>query len=228
MRAAIIVCAAIGIVTTAATLAIGHAKPERATEEYGRRLMNAMAPHRLACSSCHIDAGAEPGDLTLVNAVRQFPGDRLIQRIDECITRNMNSPALEEHSDEMTAIVAWLRFVAGENALTRPRTNEPVWQQTDHTPVADSGGRLFEKRCADCHGKDGAGLAASRDPAGGYLFPPLWGAESFPDTSEMQDTATLARFIQAKMPLGRADLSETDAWDVAAYIASKPRPHSAQ
>ncbi len=232
MKTAIIVCAVVGIATVAATLAVGHAKPDRATEDYGRRLMAAMVPHRLACASCHIDAGAEPGDLTLVNAITRYPGDRIRLRINECLTRNMNAQPLPERAEEMTAIVAWLRFLAGTNAATgaaERQSHDPALFQTPNRPAdSASGARLFEQRCADCHGQDGAGLPASRDPARGYLFPPLWGPESFPDASEMNREQTLPRFIKAKMPLGRADLSDVDAWDVAAYIASKPRPHSAQ
>jgi thiosulfate dehydrogenase len=230
MKAALISCLAIGAVTVAATLAVGHAKSGRATAEYGRRLMIATVPNRLACASCHIDAGAEPGELTLVNAISHYPGDRIIQRINECVTRNMNAQALPEHSTEVTAIVAWLRFLADERAAMGPDqkvSRDPAFRLPDGAADSASGRRLFEKRCADCHGKDGAGLAASRDPARGYLFPPLWGPESFPDASEMHDTAMLARFIHAKMPLGRTGLSDGDAWDIAAFVVAQPRPHPA-
>jgi thiosulfate dehydrogenase len=230
MKAVLISCLAIGAVTVAATLAVGHAKSERATAEYGRRLMIATVPNRLACASCHIDAGAERGELTLVNAIGHYPGDRIIQRINECVTRNMNAQALPQHGTEVTAMVAWLRFLADASAAMGPDqqvSRDPVFQLPDGAGDPASGRRLFEKRCADCHGKDGAGLAASRDPARGYLFPPLWGPESFPDASEMHDPARLARFIHAKMPLGRPDLDETQALDVAALILSQPRPHRA-
>ncbi len=230
MKTAVISCLAIGVVTVAATLAVGHAKSDRATAEYGRRLMLATIPHRLACASCHLEAGAEPGELTLVNAIRHYPGDRITQRINECVTRNMNAQALPEHSTEVAALVAWLRFLADESAATgsdQKASRDPAFQPRDGAADPASGGRLFEKRCTDCHGKDGAGLAASRDPARGWLFPPLWGPESFPDASEMRDAAMLARFIHAKMPLGRADLDETQVLDVAAFILSQPRPHRA-
>ena len=36
---------------------------------------------------------------------------------------------------------------------------------------------------------------------------------------------TAAAFIKANMPLGQANtLTDQEAWDVAAYINSKPRP----
>jgi len=236
MKAAIISCAAIGIVTVLATLFVEGAKTSDLAgdadgERHGRQLMTELVPHRLACSSCHIDAGAEPGELTLVNAVARYPGDRIRQRINECVTRNMNSRPLDAYGAEMTAIIAWLHFLADENAVmktSRRETNPLAFVQSGHTPNAGAGERVFEKRCADCHGKDGAGLSASRDPARGYLFPPLWGPESFPNASEMNQLSTLARYIQAKMPLGQADLNETEAWSVAAFLTSMPRPHIAK
>jgi len=233
MKAALIACSAclaIGAVTVAATLAVGHAKSGRATAEYGGRLMSAAMPHRLACASCHIDEGAEPGELSLVKAIGRYPGGGIVQRINECVTRNMNAQALPEQSTEMTAMVARLRFLGDESAVAGPDqkvSRDPIFQLPDGAADPASGRRLFEKRCADCHGKDGAGLAASRDPTRGWLFPPLWGPESFPDASEMRDAAMLARFIHAKMPLGRADLGNGEAWDVAAFLVSQPRPHRA-
>jgi thiosulfate dehydrogenase len=40
----------------------------------------------------------------------------------------------------------------------------------------------------------------------------------------MHRVLTAARFIKARMPLGQADLSDDQAYDVAAYINSHPRP----
>jgi thiosulfate dehydrogenase len=40
----------------------------------------------------------------------------------------------------------------------------------------------------------------------------------------MHRVLTAARVIKAKMPLGAANLDDDQAFDVAAYINSKPRP----
>jgi len=215
MRTALIASGTIGVVTILGTLAVGHAKSDRATPEYGRRFME-------SCSSCHIDAGADPGELSLIGAISHYPGDKIRGRINECFTRNMNRQPIPEDGTEMNAMIAWLHFLADENAA-RPKTIARVWQESDHKPDANAGAQVFEKRCADCHGKDGAGLAASRDPGRGWLFPPLWGRGSFPSISEMNNISTLARFIHAKMPLGRADLGESQALDIAAFLLSQPR-----
>jgi cytochrome c len=44
----------------------------------------------------------------------------------------------------------------------------------------------------------------------------------------MHNPATAARFIKAKMPLGRPDLDDDQAFDVAAFIHTRPRPHAAK
>jgi thiosulfate dehydrogenase len=43
----------------------------------------------------------------------------------------------------------------------------------------------------------------------------------------MHRVLTAARFIKARMPLGKPDLTDDEAFDVAAYINSMPRPEMA-
>jgi thiosulfate dehydrogenase len=233
----------IGALTVVATLVIGHKTPMAATPEYGKRILAQTqqylgpdAPEarmrftasRRACASCHIRAGAEPGELSLIPAIRRYP-NRIEHRINECMARNMNGRPLPEDGTEMTAMVSWLQFLADEDAATgagrRQAHDPPVFKTPDRAANPQAGEQLFVKRCADCHGKDGAGLPASRNPAQGYLFPPLWGPDSFTDASEMHSVPTAARFIKAKMPLGRPDLDDDQALDLAAFLDSKPRPH---
>ncbi len=57
------------------------------------------------------------------------------------------------------------------------------------------------------------------------VFPPLWGSNSFNWGAGMHRVNTAAGFIKANMPLGKPNsLSDQEAWDVAAYINSFPRP----
>jgi thiosulfate dehydrogenase len=43
----------------------------------------------------------------------------------------------------------------------------------------------------------------------------------------MHRVLTAARFIKARMPLGKPDLNDADAFDVAGFINAQPRPHMA-
>jgi thiosulfate dehydrogenase len=67
--------------------------------------------------------------------------------------------------------------------------------------------------------------------AQGYLFPPVWGADSFSNGAGMNRLLMAMRFIKHNMPLGvdhsTPQLSDEQAFDVAAFILSKPRPEKA-
>jgi thiosulfate dehydrogenase len=259
MGAIIGLCTAIGVITVAATIArsplgVGGG-PSRvsvmASEEYGKRLIaqttEILGPDvadskmrytnsRLACASCHIGTGAEPGNLTLAAAMTHYPrtsprvgGNETIEdRINGCMTRSMNGRALPVDSPEMIAMVSYLRFLGAQDAAMgasqRDAHEPPALKTPNRAANLNAGERTFERRCAACHGQDGAGLPASANLTLGYVFPPLWGPNSFNDGAGMHRVLTAARFIKSKMPLGRPDLDDDEAFDVAAFINSKPRP----
>jgi thiosulfate dehydrogenase len=232
--AAIIACGAIGGLMIAGTIVMGHPSTQspayNASEEYGRRLMletpkylGQVTESRLACASCHIDAGAEPGELSLIHAIEHQPN--IADRINRCVTGNMNGRPLPAASSAMAAMIAWLHFIADRDTATgaseREAHDPPPYRAPAREPNLAAGETLFKMRCADCHGSDGAGLPATRNIADGYLFPPLWGPYSFNGAADMANAAVAARFIKAKMPLGRPDLDDEQALDVAAFIESR-------
>jgi thiosulfate dehydrogenase len=63
------------------------------------------------------------------------------------------------------------------------------------------------------------------------MVPPLWGNDSFNDGAGMARLITAANFIHFNMPHGvdylNPQLSPEQAWDIAAYVISQPRPHKA-
>lgn len=259
---AILVCGLAGAVTVGATLARSAGDEPAApglvslvaTEDYGRRLLRdtaaLMGPDhpdpdrrytgtRMACASCHLGAGTEPGTLSLLQSAAVYPrfsgrdgGERdLVDRINGCMTRSMNGRELPRDSAEMVAMVRYISSLGDVYAgmsETRRAVEEQAAFKTPHR-VADvpAGEQVFETRCALCHRADGAGLRATTDPADGYVFPPLWGPDSFNNGAGMHRVLTAARFIKAKMPLGEADLTDDQAFDVAAFITSRPRPQMA-
>ncbi len=225
--------------------------PPAATEDYGRRLIaqtteylgpDAADPKmrytrsRLHCAACHLGVGADPGVLSLAAAANRYPRkaarlggiETLEMRINGCMTRSLNGRPLPENRVEMLAMVSYLRFVAARNAATgaaERATYDPAnFRVLPRAANLAAGRHVFESRCTACHGSNGAGVRASTNPALGYIFPPLWGDDSFNNGAGMHRVLTAAAFIKAKMPLGRADLSDDQAFDVAAFINSQPRP----
>jgi thiosulfate dehydrogenase len=75
---------------------------------------------------------------------------------------------------------------------------------------------VFATTCVRCHGAKGQGTA---------LAPPLWGRHSYNVGAGMARINTAASFIYALMPIDHAQrLSAQQAFDVATYINTRPRP----
>lgn len=227
------------------------AVPAVATEEYGRRLISQTAEllgpdqpnadlryieSRLNCGSCHLSAGLEPGTLTLLQVTEHYPRfsgrvggmTGIEDRINECMQRSMNGTPLPMDSPEMIAMATYLRSLGAEYQAMGAGQKEPEEPAAFAAPSrkADvvAGQEVFSEKCSICHGEDGEGLLAAEDQSKGYLFPPLWGPDSFNNGAGMHRVLTAARFIKARMPLGQPDLTDDQAFDVAAYINDQPRP----
>lgn len=221
------------------------------TAEYGRRLIaqtswligpdhpdpgQRFAGNRLNCGSCHLGAGKSAGTLSLLETFDKYPRfsgrdgkeSDLKERIDGCMERSMNGRTLPRDSVEMDAMVAYIRSLSEQWIATSPSQRVVVEPPSLRIPAraADlvNGKVVYEDRCRVCHGRDGEGLFASQDTRRGYVLPPLWGADTFNNGAGMGRVITAARFIKARMPLGRADLTDDQAFDVAAFINSMPRP----
>ena len=263
MTAIVLTCCAVGAITVATTLTLSGnrflpaskpAAPDIATEEYGRRLIaqtsELLGPDvadpnmrfsgsRLACASCHLGAGTEPGTLTLLQATEHFPRmsarvaakTDIEDRVNECMQRSMNGKPLPRKSPELIAMAAYIRSLGGMNqamGAAQRKAHEPAAFKTPNRKAnLEAGKKLFGERCAACHGTDGSGLRASADPKRGYVFPPLWGPDSFNDGAGMHRVLTAARFVKTRMPLGNPDLTDDQAFDVAAFLNSQPRPEMA-
>jgi len=225
--------------------------PPAATAEYGARLVADTATYlgpdhedpsmrfsgtHMACTSCHLDTGTSPGTLSLLEAAARYPrfsgrdgGVRDLQdRINGCMQRSMNGRALPRDGPEILAMVAYIESLADRFAAMgdgqRVPAEQAAFAMPDRAADLGAGQQVFETRCAICHGTDGSGLPSAGPPGRGYVFPPLWGPDSFNNGAGMHRVLTAARFIKARMPLGQADLSDDQAFDVAAYINSHPRP----
>jgi thiosulfate dehydrogenase len=93
----------------------------------------------------------------------------------------------------------------------------------------EAGVVVYVAKCAVCHGADGMGKrTGQRGDAQGYTFPPLWGPDTFNNGAGMNRLLTTTRFIRQNMPLGASHtatvLNDDEAYDVTAFVLSKPRP----
>lgn len=89
-------------------------------------------------------------------------------------------------------------------------------------PDAENGKAIYAAKCASCHGQEGQGMTG---PKGEYLFPAVWGPNSFNIGAGMARLNNAAAFVKANMPLGQGNtLTDQEAFDVAAYFTQQPRP----
>ncbi len=197
------------------------------------------AGNNLACTNCHLEAGTKKFGLPLFGLYGDFPqysartGAEISieDRVNSCMTRSMNGRPLPVDSAEMQAVVAYIKFLSTGVAPDQRLPGLGTGHMPELNRAADPsrGQPLFAHDCASCHGPDGSGIRNSIPGSDlGYLVPPLWGPDTFNDGAGMARLITLANFIHFNMPHGTdyfdPQLSVDQAWDIAAYVLSHPRP----
>jgi thiosulfate dehydrogenase len=198
--------------------------------------------NNLSCQNCHLKGGMQKFAIPMIGVWGLFPlyiaredeVRTLEERIEGCMERSMNGRALPLGGKEMKALLAYIQFLStgvpvGKSPEGRGSPNLPLLAR-----AADPkrGSQVYEKECALCHQANGQGQRKGPlGDAAGYLYPPLWGADSFNDGAGMHRLIASASFIHANMPFGThydsPQLSVEDSWDVAAYINGQPRPKRA-
>lgn len=215
----------------------GEALIRRTYELVGPGAANAnlrFAGNNLACASCHLDSGRRRYGLSFIgvpdayprNMARENAVQSLAQRINGCFERSMNGRALPEDSREMSAIISYMAFLSEAAPADMDGRGAPAVTLLDRPADPARGAPVYQTNCATCHGANGQG---TRNADGqGYTYPPLWGPDSFNTGAGMHRIITAANFIRANMPFGvtydAPRLSEEEAFDVAAYINTQPRP----
>ena len=187
----------------------------------------------LRCSNCHLDAGRRGGAAPMWGAWVKYPQFRsknhrvntIGLRIQGCFRYSMNGTPPPEDGEIMTALQSYMFWVA-RYAPTGGKlkgTGFPALGAPPQAPIVERGQVVFEQNCAVCHNTSGQGRKVAG--AAGYQFPPLWGPDSFNWGAGMAGVNTAAAFIKANMPFGLRDaLTDQEAWDVAMYVNSRPRP----
>ena len=188
------------------------------------------------CQNCHIEAGTRLFGNCFSAVASSYPVYRprsgrvesIEFRINDCLLRSLNGKTIDSNSTEMKAMVAYLKWV-GQNV---PKGTKPEGAGTKELAflgrAADpaKGKIVYQSNCIRCHGSNGEGLPEFDSSS--FIYPPLWGENSFNSAAGMFRISKLAGFIKCNMPYGTTydepKLTDEEAWDVAAFIVSQPRP----
>jgi thiosulfate dehydrogenase len=188
------------------------------------------------CQNCHIDAGLKPFSNCFSAVAATYPVYRprsgrlesIEFRVNDCMQRSMNGHPLDSLSREMRAMVSFLKWVGkdvhkGEKPVGAGVVELPFLERAADTATGRS---LYLTKCMSCHGKNGQGLLYPDSAS--YIYPPLWGPNSYNTGAGLYRLTRFAGYIKSSMPFGATHqnplLTDAECWDIAAFVNSQPRP----
>lgn len=189
------------------------------------------------CQNCHLDAGKRPWGNNYSAVFSTYPKFRdrsgsvesISKRVNDCFERSLNGTALDTNSHEMQAIVAYIKWL-GQDV---PKGVKPKGSgitdlaYLDRPASPQLGAAVYTAKCQSCHGATGEGV---KDGSGvSYAYPPLWGPNSYNNGAGLFRLSRLAGYVKDNMPFNQSThsspaLTTEEAWDVAAFVNSQPRP----
>lgn len=189
------------------------------------------------CQNCHLDAGTKffgnnyGGVYSTYPRFRERSGtvENIYKRVNDCIERSLNGTrGLDTSSLEMQAIKAYITWL-GQNV---PKGENPAGTGIMALPYPDrsadpaKGHRVYIQNCQRCHGANGEGILHAEST--GYIYPPLWGDHSYTTAAGLFRITRFAGYVKYNMPFDAPHnvraITDDEAWDVAAFVNSQPRP----
>lgn len=195
-----------------------------------QKLRGVFVGNDLACSNCHLGEGANPMAAPVWATPVDFPKYRgknrhvntFYERIAGCFSYSMNGTPPLPQSKVAVALESYMKFLSTgipSRAVLKNRGYVYI-PAPEAEPDFTRGEKVYAARCAMCHGKDGQGLKVSERT----VFPPLWGPNSYNWGAGMHDLEKAAGFIKHNMPLGNANLTDAEVWDVVVFMNGHERP----
>jgi thiosulfate dehydrogenase len=191
----------------------------------------------LNCQNCHLQAGTAIFANNYGSVASLFPKLRarsgkietVYKRVNDCFERSLNSKAIDTGGKELQAMVAYINFI-GSNVEKGKKAEGSGLKDLvylDRAAEPQKGQLVYTSKCQSCHQQNGEGVYNSDTTE--YTFPPLWGPHSYNDGAGLYRISNMAKYVKYNMPLGTTyknpQLTDEEAWDVAAFITSQPRPH---
>ncbi len=208
-------------------------------------LTKKLVGNGLKCISCHLKGadgkpGTAPGIGTFFGTATAFPAyskrEKTVQtlqnRINNCFMRSMNGkrPIIDtKASVAMATYITWLSTdmpimqdakrpcspLNSERWVKNIKKMTKIQKKAKHENYIN-GQKLYQNKCASCHGQNGEGMGA---------FPGLWGKNkegkwiSYNTGAGMSKLNKGAAWVQSNMPLGQGNtMSDQDAADVMLFV----------
>lgn len=188
------------------------------------------------CQNCHLDAGTKVFGNNYSAVASTYPKYRarsgaienIYKRVNDCFERSLNGKALDTNSREMQAIVSYIKWL-GKDVEKGKKPEGAGFKDLaflDRAADPSLGKTVYAQKCQSCHQANGEGVMNGDKTA--FTYPPLWGPNSYNDGAGLYRLSNFAKFVKYNMPLGAShnstQLSDEEAWDIAAFVNSQPRP----
>jgi len=207
---------------------------------YGPTGSLARLSNGMNCQNCHLSGGTRLYGNNFASFIATYPKmsnrsgmmEPTTQRIVECFSRSLGGKSPDTTAKEVRAMLAYMKWIGKD-----VKKNEKLFgNATEKLPYlsqsadAAKGKLVYDAKCQSCHGAGGQGLLAVDKKS--YTYPPLWGPHSYNDGAGMFRLGNLAGFVKNNMPYGATyespQLTDEEAWNVAAFINTQPRTHRDQ
>jgi len=206
-------------------------------EYFGPNGKIAHLSNGMNCQNCHLEGGSRlfANNYSVVAATypklsfRSGKMQPISQRITDCFNRSLAGKVPDTNGREVQAMIAYIKWI-GQGVKKGTKLKGTATEKLPYLPAAADpakGQVVYVAKCKVCHGANGEGMPAADKRA--YTYPPLWGQHSYNDGAGMYRIGNLAGFVKNNMPFGATykspQLTNEEAWNVAAFINSQPRPH---
>jgi thiosulfate dehydrogenase len=196
----------------------------------------AQISNGLNCQNCHLDAGTVMWGNNYSSVYSTYPKLRarsgqvedIPKRVNDCFERSLNGQGLDTSSIEMNALVEYITWIGHNQPKGEKTYGSGIFKLAflDRAANPQKGQIVYQEKCQSCHMANGEGIMNADGSE--YQYPPLWGEHSYNSGAGLYRISNLAGYAKSNMPFGVSFaypiLSDEEAWDVAAFINSQPRP----
>ncbi len=216
--------------------------------EYGKQLIAntakflgpkgsvAQITNGMNCQNCHLDAGTKPYGNNYAAVFTTYPKYRarsggiedIYKRVEDCFERSLNGKAPARGSKELEAMVAYINYTGSNVKKGQKPKGSGIYELKFLDRAADpaKGKIAYAAKCQSCHQLNGEGVL--NEDKVSYQYPPLWGKNAYNQGAGLYRISRFAGYIKANMPFGATykepQLTDEEAWDIAAYVNSMPHP----
>lgn len=204
---------------------------------FGPKGKIASITNGMNCQNCHLQAGRQPWGNNYGAVFSTYPKYRdrsgstetIAKRVNDCFERSLNGTAIDTTGMEMQSVIAYMKWLGQDVKKGEKPKGAGIRELSYLNRAADpaKGKVLYITKCQSCHAANGEGVPNSNGI--GYVYPPLWGENSYNTGAGLFRLSRLAGYIKDNMPFNQSthdqpNLSDEEAWDIAAFVNSQPRP----